>query len=149
MLLDDIDQKIIECLMKNSRASYSEIASSLKKNNIELSEGAVRKRVKRLVNKGIIEQFTIQLGGGLGVKAVILVRLSPQKQAVDVSKEIMKIKGVEKIYEVAGPYDSLVIVNFAEVSSLNNCIDSIRAIEGVASTTTFLVLKERKVMIES
>jgi Lrp/AsnC family leucine-responsive transcriptional regulator len=148
MLLDDIDQKIIEYLMKNSRASYGEIASSLKKSKIDLSEGAVRKRVNRLVDKGIIEQFTIKLGGGLGVKAVILVRLTPQKQAVDVSKQIMEIKGVERIYEIAGPYDSLVVANFAEVSSLNNCIDSIRSVEGVSSTTTFLVLKEKLVMFK-
>ena len=148
MLLDEVDQKIIDQLMKNSRASYGEIALSLKNAKIELSEGAVRKRVKRLVDKGIIEQFTIQLGGGLGVKAVILVRLTPQKHAKDISLNIMNIKGVEKIYEIAGPYDSLVVANFAEVSALNNCIDSIRSVEGVSSTTTFLVLKERKVMIK-
>jgi DNA-binding Lrp family transcriptional regulator len=148
MLLDEIDQKIIEHLMKNSRTSYGEIAGNLKKAKIELSEGAVRKRVKRLVDKGIIEQFTIQLGGGLGVKAVILVRLSPQRQAGDVSAKMMNIKGVERIYEIAGPYDSLVVANFPEVSSLNACIDAIRSIDGVSSTTTFLVLKEKRVMIK-
>lgn len=146
MLLDDIDQKIIEYLLKNSRASYGEIASSLKDVKMSLTEGAVRKRVRRLVEKGIIEQFTIQLGHGLGVKAIILIRLSPQKPAADIAKEIMRIKGVERIYDVAGPYDILVVVKFAEVPALNNCIDSLRSIEGVSSTTTFLVLKERQVL---
>ncbi|MEM2907565.1 MAG: AsnC family transcriptional regulator, partial [Candidatus Odinarchaeota archaeon] len=89
MLIDDVDQRIIEYLMKNSRASYSEIASSLKDMKINLTEGAVRKRVKRLVDKGVIEQFTIQLGHGMGVKAIILVRLSPQKPAADAAKEMM------------------------------------------------------------
>jgi len=146
MLIDDVDQRIIEYLMKNSRASYSEIASTLKDMKINLTEGAVRKRVKRLVEKGVIEQFTIQLGHGMGVKAIILVRLSPQKPAADAAKEIMKIRGVEKVYDIAGPYDVLVIVKFAEVQSLNSCIDAMRSIEGISSTTTFLVLKERQVL---
>ncbi|MHA1238902.1 MAG: Lrp/AsnC ligand binding domain-containing protein [Candidatus Odinarchaeia archaeon] len=143
MNIDKIDEKIIEELLKNSRASYSEIAANLRKKGIELSEGAVRKRVKKMIEEGVIKRFTVELNSGVGVKAIILVRLEPKKPALNVSEEIAKIDGVRKIYEIAGPYDTLVLAEFPEVSLLNTCIDTIRAIDGVASTTTFLVLRER------
>ena len=54
--LDDVDLRIIDLLKQNSRMSFIEIGK-----RVGLSEGAVRRRVKLLVEKGVIKRFTIEL----------------------------------------------------------------------------------------
>ena len=51
--LDDLDQKIIRCLIQNARMSYSEIGQQ-----VGISRVAVKMRVQALENKGIIEEYT-------------------------------------------------------------------------------------------
>ena len=59
MYRDKIDEKIIEALKKDARESFVEIGKKLK-----LSESAVRRRVKNLVDGGTIKKFTIEKGCG-------------------------------------------------------------------------------------
>lgn len=51
--LDDLDQKIVQLLIKNARMSYSEIGQQ-----IGISRVAVKMRVQALEEKGIIEEYT-------------------------------------------------------------------------------------------
>lgn len=51
--LDELDQKIIQLLVKNARMSYSDIGD-----NIGISRVAVKARIQALENKGIIEEYT-------------------------------------------------------------------------------------------
>ncbi|MFX1589601.1 MAG: Lrp/AsnC family transcriptional regulator, partial [Promethearchaeota archaeon] len=53
--LDLIDLKILEELKKNSRISFSDISE-----RIDKTEATVRRRVKKLIEEGIITRFTIQ-----------------------------------------------------------------------------------------
>ena len=57
MLKDKIDDKILDYLRDDSRESFVEIGKKLK-----LSESAVRRRVKNLVDRKVIERFTIEMG---------------------------------------------------------------------------------------
>ena len=52
-VLDDLDQKIIRCLIQNARMSYSEIGQQ-----VGISRVAVKMRVQALEKKGIIEEYT-------------------------------------------------------------------------------------------
>lgn len=51
--LDELDQKIVQLLIKNARMSYSEIGQQ-----IRISRVAVKMRVQALEDKGIIEEYT-------------------------------------------------------------------------------------------
>ena len=51
--LDELDQKIIQLLVKNARMSYSDIGEK-----IGISRVAVKARIQALENKGIIEEYT-------------------------------------------------------------------------------------------
>ncbi|MFO8110026.1 MAG: AsnC family transcriptional regulator, partial [Thermoplasmata archaeon] len=53
--MDDVDKKILEILKSDSRAHYVDIASK-----VGLTEGAVRRRVTKLKENGIIKRFTIE-----------------------------------------------------------------------------------------
>ena len=64
--MDELDTKILEVLKRASRTKYVEIAKT-----VRLTEGAVRRRVKKMLEQGIIEKFTIETKSE--VEAVILV----------------------------------------------------------------------------
>jgi DNA-binding Lrp family transcriptional regulator len=53
----------------------------------------------------------------------------------------MALNGVEIIYEITGQYDIAVIISATTISEINNCIDEIRKIDGVADTNTVIILR--------
>jgi DNA-binding Lrp family transcriptional regulator len=64
---DKVDEKIIDFLRENSRESFVDIGKRLK-----LSESAVRRRVKNLVDTGAIKRFTLELGEENVTSAIVL-----------------------------------------------------------------------------
>ena len=70
--MDDVDQKILFFLKDNARVPFTKIAEE-----IGLSEAAVRKRVERLQQNGIIKRFTLEVDTGEKVRAAILISVQP------------------------------------------------------------------------
>jgi len=68
MYRDKTDEKILEFLQKDSRESFVEIGKKLK-----LSESAIRRRVKNMVDNGTIEKFTVQVGETNSTSAIVLL----------------------------------------------------------------------------
>jgi DNA-binding Lrp family transcriptional regulator len=128
--------KLLQLLRENARAPYSLLAKEL-----GISESAVRKRIAKLVRKGVIRRFTIEYSLENEVRAAILVKTSPQAPVPEVSKEILKIRWVEAVYEVTGEYDILAMIRATSIRDINDCIDRIRAVKGVTGTYTLIVLR--------
>ncbi|MEM2701288.1 MAG: AsnC family transcriptional regulator, partial [Nitrososphaerota archaeon] len=70
--LDDIDRKILELLSQDARTSYKQMGEA-----VGLSEGAVRKRVKRLVEQGVIKRFTVVIDDKSVIKALTMINVDP------------------------------------------------------------------------
>jgi Lrp/AsnC family transcriptional regulator of lysine biosynthesis len=121
----------------NSRASYTEIARI-----VGLSETAVRKRLGKLVSRGIIKRFTIEYALEGEIQALVLVKTQMPPKTPEISSRIRVIDGVEFIYEVTGEYDIVVLVRGSSINEINSYIDKIRSIPGVASTYTMIVLRK-------
>ncbi|MEM0489955.1 MAG: HTH-type transcriptional regulator LysM [Ignisphaera sp.] len=136
MPIDDIDLKLLQLLKENARTSYSKLAREL-----GISEGAVRKRISKLVKSGVIKKMTIEYELENELKAVILVKTQPPTPVPEVSKNIKRIVGVDVVYEVTGEYDIVVIARATGVDTVNRFIDEIRSIPGVVSTYTMIVLR--------
>lgn len=134
--LDQKDYKLLELLRQNARESYAALAAQL-----GISESAVRKRIMKLRKLGVIKKFTIDYDVPGEVVALILVKTRPPVQAPEVSRKIMQNKMVEKVYEVTGEYDILVIARARSSQGINNIIDYIRSIDGVQGTYTMIVLR--------
>lgn len=134
--IDSIDMELLQLLKRNSRMSYAKLAKEL-----NISESAVRKRIAKLVKLGVIKKFTIEYQLVNEVRAAILVKTQPPIPVPEISKRILKIKGVEVVYEVTGEHDILVIVKTPNIDMVNKCIDEIRSIHGVAGTHTLIILK--------
>ncbi|RLF99540.1 MAG: Lrp/AsnC family transcriptional regulator [Candidatus Wolframiiraptor sp.] len=135
-LLDDIDLRIIELLRKDGRMSFIDIGRK-----VGLSEGAVRRRIKLLQEKGIIKRFTIEVDRGYGVSAITFIHLEYSSSAKDVVNKVAKVPGVETVYELTGRFDALAIISAPSIGELNERIDMIRNIEGVKGTETAVILR--------
>jgi Lrp/AsnC family transcriptional regulator, regulator for asnA, asnC and gidA len=134
--IDSLDDQIIRILQSNSRKSFVEIADE-----IRLSESAVRRRVKNLIDSGIIKRFTIELEAGKKTSAITLISVSSTADTSVVSSNLMKLNGVEIIYEITGQYDIAVIIVASTIAEINEYIDEVRKIEGVSDTNTVIILK--------
>jgi len=135
-VLDDIDLKLLKLLKENARTPYSKLAKEL-----GISESGVRKRIRKLIKMGVIKKITIEYELGNEVKAIILVKTQPPVPVPEVSRNIMKIAGVDIVYEVTGEYDIIVVARSTGVDTINKFIDEIRSIPGVVSTYTMIVLR--------
>jgi len=132
--MDEVDKSILEILKDNSRISYTEMAKRL-----NLSEASIRRRVKRLVEKGIIRKFTIEIGQG--ANAITLVSVNPTTTTSEVAEKLKRIKGVKTVYEITGEYDIATILSAESIAEINKCIDEIRKTEGIINTNTIIILR--------
>jgi len=134
--MDEIDKEIIRILKQNGRATYSEIGK-----RVGLSEGAVRKRIKDLVDSGVIKKFTLKLALSEGAEAIALVSVKPSISTSEISTELLKIPNVETVYEVTGEYDIAIIISAMNIAEVNECIERIRKIDGIIKTNTMIILR--------
>jgi DNA-binding Lrp family transcriptional regulator len=133
---DDLDWKILNFLKSDARTSNVNIAKSL-----NVSEGMIRQRVKKLVDSGIIKRFTV-ITELHGLKAIIEVSVEVNVHTTKVANNIKAIEGVESVYEVSGNRDIVAIVDVDNTSKLNDVIEEIRSMKNVRNTETQLVLRE-------
>ena len=134
--LDKIDEKIISILKADARKAFVEIAQE-----IGLSESAVRRRVKNLVDTGAIKKFTIELGVSNKTSAITLISVSPSTDTSKVSEKLKSLKGVDTVYEITGQYDIVAIVSAPTIGEINKSIDDVRRISGVDDTNTVIILR--------
>ena len=135
MYRDNTDEKILGFLRDDSRGSFVEIGKKLK-----LSESAIRRRVKNMVDNGAITKFTVEEGGNQP-EALVLVSADSSIDTSKVSLKLTKLDGIKKIYEITGQYDICVIVQASTINEINVCIDNLRKISGVTDTNTVIILK--------
>ena len=136
MVNDKTDDKIIEFLRNDARESFVEIGKKL-----QLSESAVRRRVKNLVDGGIIERFTVEMGEANTTSAIVLISVDSSTDTSKVSTKLTKLKAVKTVYEITGQYDISVIIRASNITEINVCIDELRKIQGVIDTNTVIILR--------
>lgn len=131
--MDEIDYKILEVLRMDARVTNNDIAKRVK-----LTEGAVRNRIRRLVQSGVIRRFTIDTGPDQ-VEAIVLVKTGTRG-----SKEILKRirKYTNRLFETAGEYDVAAHLTAENIQSVNTMVDRVRSVNGVISTVTLLKIAD-------
>ena len=137
MYKDKIDEKIINFLKEDSRESFVDIGKKLK-----LSESAVRRRVKNLVDSGTIKRFTVEIGEENATSAIVLISVDSATDTAKVSEKLVKLEGVKTVYEITGQYDITTIISASSISEINNSIDALRKIPGVIDTNTVIILRK-------
>ena len=137
MYKDKTDERIIGYLKEDARESFVDIGKKLK-----LSESAVRRRVKNLVDSKTINKFTIELGEENVTSAIVLVSVDSATDTSKVSLKLAKLDGVQTVYEITGQYDITTIMSASSIAEINNSIDALRKITGVVDTNTVIILRK-------
>jgi len=135
--VDDTSKAIIEQLQQDGRRAYASIGKS-----IGLSEAAVRQRVQKLVDTGVMQivAVTDPMQIGFARQAMVTIAASGDMEAV--AAALAQIDEVDYVVIVAGAWDILaevVVEDDAHLLRLLN--DRIRTIPGVVKTESFLYLK--------
>ena len=139
-LLDPTNRAIVEVLQRDGRRPYGAIAEE-----VGLSEAAVRRRVQRLREAGVMQIVAVTDPLQLGFTRQALVGISVEGDVRGVADKIGALAEVDYVVMCAGSFDLLVeLVCENDDRLLRLLNDSIRSIPGVRSTETFLYLKLAK-----
>ena len=138
--LDDVSKGIIEQLQQDGRRSYAAIGKV-----VGLSEAAVRQRVQRLVDSGVMQVVAVTdpLELGFARQAMVGIRVTGALEPV--ADALAELPEVDYVVITAGQYDVLAeLVCESDDHLLSLISGKIRTIDGVVSTETFMYLQLRK-----
>ncbi len=138
--LDDVSKAIIEQLQQDGRRSYASIGKV-----VGLSEAAVRQRVQRLIEGGVMQivAVTDPIELGFGRQAMVGIRVAGP--VTPVADAIAELDEVDYVVITAGSFDLLAeVVAESDEGLLEILSDQIRTIPGVVTTETFVYLRLRK-----
>ena len=134
--LDDTDKAIIRALQLDGRAPYSKLGPA-----VGLSQAAVRQRVQRLIDRGVMQVVAVTDPATLGFAVQAMVAVSVTGDVRKVADAMGRLGAVEYVVITAGRFDLLVEVVCADMGDLLDLVnDRMRAVEGVTSTEVFTYL---------
>jgi Lrp/AsnC family transcriptional regulator for asnA, asnC and gidA len=138
--LDDVSKAIIEQLQQDGRRSYAAIGKV-----VGLSEAAVRQRVQRLIDTGVMQVVAVTDPLELGFARQAMIGIRARGQLEPIADALAEMDEVDYVVITAGSYDLLAeVVCESDDALLQVISDKIRVIENVVSTETFMYLKLRK-----
>lgn len=137
-MFDEIDSKILSCLMRDGRATYGDIGRS-----VGLSAPAVKRRVDRLRSTGAIRGFTALVDpSALGWTTEAYVELycegtvSPQ----ELRRSLERVPEVVSACTISGAADALVHLLATDTQHLEQALERIRDHPNIDHTETVIVL---------
>jgi Lrp/AsnC family transcriptional regulator for asnA, asnC and gidA len=120
--VDELDQRIIQVLLENSRMSNTEIAKQL-----GVNESTVRRRIEGLLTNEIIQGFTVCLKNpnmDSGVRAYIYVKVDTP--ALDeVVEHLCESPNALSVYRIVGAYDVVCEMVFNTMGDMHKFYDEL------------------------
>lgn len=137
VVIDDTSKAIIEQLQQDGRRPYATIARA-----VGLSEAAVRQRVQRLIDTGVMQIVAVTDPLTLGFRRQALIGLRVEGDLTPVADQLVEIPEVDYVVISAGSFDLLVEVVCEDDDHLFELLNNkIRSIPGVRATETFVYLR--------
>ena len=136
--MDNLDKRLIALLGENSRTPTSELSRRL-----GISRSTVQSRLDRLIRRGLIERFTVELGTEYEsrlVKAHVLIKVD-QAQTRTAHEGLRRISQVIAVYAISGEYDMIAVVAAESTVELNRLLDNVASLEGITRTNSSVVLE--------
>ena len=149
--MDSHDARILSELQRDGRISWSKLADK-----ISLSPSACQRRVEALIDKGVIENFTVNLNEdalGHHVKAFVAVNVDRQNTdlAEDFRRKVKEHPQVQTCHMISGTIDFMLEVVADDLDAFGNFIDgellSMPAVKDASSSIVLKVVKPKETMI--
>ena len=149
--MDRFDAGILSALQKDGRISWSRLAE-----DISLSASACQRRVEALIDRGVIENFTVNLNEealGHHVKAFVAVNIDRQNTdlAQDFRRRVREHPQVQACHMISGTIDFMLEVVADDLDAFGNFIDgdllAMPAVKDASSSIVLKVVKPKETMI--
>ena len=140
-MLDNKDQTILELLEENARISYMELARKL-----ELSEAAIRKRVKKLEEQEIILGYKASVNyKKLGFSNKVIMGVdTTSKDYFSVIKYLKEFPEVKKLSTSSGDHMIMFEVWVKDMDELNGILERVNKIDGVTESCPSIIHENLK-----
>jgi Lrp/AsnC family transcriptional regulator for asnA, asnC and gidA len=139
-LLDDVNKRIVEQLQADGRRSYAAIAQA-----VGLSEAAVRQRVQRLLEAGVMQIVAVTDPLQVGFARQAMIGVNADGDLRDIADKLAALPEVDYVVITAGSFDILAEVVCEDDEHLLALLnDAIRSVPGVRDTETFVYLRLAK-----
>ncbi|MFM7509823.1 MAG: Lrp/AsnC family transcriptional regulator [Actinomycetota bacterium] len=138
--IDDLDKAIIRELQRDGRMAYAQLAPL-----VGLSQAAVRQRVQRLVETGIVQVVAVTDPQRLGFTVQAMVGLRASGDLRRLAERLAAVEEIDYVVVTAGSFDLLLEVVCADNDALLELLDrEVRSVEGVVSAEVFTYLHLEK-----
>ena len=138
--VDDVGKRLIEELQQDGRRSYAALAKT-----VGLSEAAVRQRVQRMVDTGLMQVVAVTDPLQVGFRRQAMIGLRVEGDLVKVADQLAEIDEVDYVVITAGSFDILLELVCEDDDHLLRILsERIRALPGIRDTETFVYLKLAK-----
>lgn len=138
--LDDTAKRIIELLQDDGRLSYSAIAKE-----VNLSEAAVRHRVQKLIDGGVMQVVAVTDPMQMGFARQAMIGIKVSGNVREVAAQLAAIEALDYIVVTTGRFDILAeLVAESDDELLDIVSEQISSLEGVVTTETFVYLRLEK-----
>ncbi|HZY07339.1 MAG TPA: Lrp/AsnC family transcriptional regulator [Ilumatobacteraceae bacterium] len=133
--LDSTDRAIIEQLQRDGRIPYTRLGAA-----VGLSEAAVRQRVQRLSDAGVMQVVAVTNPLSLGLRRMAMIGVRSAGPTDDIAKTLQSMTDIDYLVVTAGSFDFMCEVVVEDDGMLLNLTNRIRSVPGVLSTETFIYL---------
>jgi Lrp/AsnC family transcriptional regulator for asnA, asnC and gidA len=137
--LDDLSKQIIEQLQEDGRRSYAAIGKA-----VGLSEAAVRQRVQKLLDTGVMQIVGVTDPLMLGFSRQAMIAIKCEGDLDRVAGHLAAMEEIDYVVITAGSFDILVELVCESDDQMLEMLNRIRAVPTVTSTESFVYLKLRK-----
>ncbi|MEJ7744751.1 MAG: Lrp/AsnC family transcriptional regulator [Nocardioidaceae bacterium] len=138
--LDDVSKGIIEQLQRDGRMPYATIGKA-----VGLSEAAVRQRVQRLLDHGVMQIVAVTDPLQLGFARQAMIGIHAEGDLEPIADALSQMPEIDYVIITAGSFDLMVEVVCESDNHLLELLSKrIRSVGGVRSTETFVYLKLHK-----
>jgi len=134
--LDEISKRIIEQLQADGRQSYAAIGKA-----VGLSEAAVRQRVQRLQDTGVMQIVAVTDPLMLGFRRQAMIGIRCDGDLQRVADQLTSMEEIDYVVLTAGSFDLLLEVVCEDDDHLLEILGRVRGVPSVTSTETFVYLK--------
>jgi Lrp/AsnC family transcriptional regulator, regulator for asnA, asnC and gidA len=139
MKLDLIDRKIIESLQADGRTAFTALARET-----GVSEAAVRARVRRLKESGVIEVVAVTNPLMVGFDVMAMVGIQANSNLEEIADAVSAWDETSYVVILSGSFDLMVEIVCADNQHLLKLVQRIREVPGVKATETFMYLDLHK-----
>jgi Lrp/AsnC family transcriptional regulator for asnA, asnC and gidA len=137
--LDLIDRKIIESLQADGRTAFTALARET-----GVSEAAVRARVRRLMENGVIEVVAVTNPLMVGFDVMAMVGIQANSNLEEIADIVSEWDETSYVVILSGSFDLMVEIVCSDNQHLLRLVQRIREVPGVKATETFMYLDLHK-----